>query len=272
MHGRHTIWFPLALLALMALITIWIDRNVQAPQAKHDGSSRHDPDYKLNNFSTTKTDADGNLRYVLSATEMVHYPDDDSTELQRPRFTQYTVGKPYTQIQGQRGFVSSKGDNVYIMDNVKVVRQAFEGRGEMTVLTEYLHVIPDDDLATTDRPVVITQAPKTIIYGTGMIFNKKARTLKLLSRVRVHYERPLERGQSTVSVNKKQAKQNAKLGASDASLAANTRSKQTTITKATADKRKTAQAKSAVTNKQRQPSPDKNQTRIRRHYEQTTSP
>lgn len=272
MHGRHTIWFPLALLALMALITIWIDRNVQAPQAKRDGSSRHDPDYKLNNFSTTKTDADGNLRWVLSATEMIHYPDDDSTQLQRPRFTQYTVGKPYTQIQGQRGFVSSNGDNVYIMDNVKVVRQAFEGRGEMTVLTEYLHLIPDDDLATTDRPVVITQAPKTVIYGTGMIYNKKERTLKLLSKVRVHYERPVERGQSTVSVNTNQAKQNARLVAGDRSRAANTRTKQTTITKATTDKRETAQTKSAVTNKQRQPSPNKNQTRIRRHYEQTVSP
>lgn len=272
MHGRHTIWFPLALLALMALITIWIDRNVQAPQAKRDGSSRHDPDYKLNNFSTTKTDADGNLRWVLSATEMIHYPDDDSTQLQRPRFTQYTVGKPYTQIQGQRGFVSSNGDNVYIMDNVKVVRQAFEGRGEMTVLTEYLHLIPDDDLATTDRPVVITQAPKTVIYGTGMIYNKKERTLKLLSKVRVHYERPVERGQSTVSVNTNQAKQNARLVAGDRSRAANTRTKQTTITKATTDKRETAQTKSAATNKQRRPSPNKNQTRIRRHYEQTVSP
>jgi lipopolysaccharide export system protein LptC len=272
MRGRHTIWFPLALLALMALITIWIDRNVQAPQAKRDGNTRHDPDYKLNNFSTTKTDADGNLRYVLSATEMVHYPDDDSTQLQRPRFTQYTVGKPYTQIQGQRGLVSSKGDNVYIMDNVTVVRQAFEGRGEMRVLTEYLHVIPDDDLAITDRPVVITQAPKTVVYGTGMIYNKKARTLKLLSKVRAHYERPVESEQSTVSVNKKQARQKTPLAAGDASHAANTRTKHTAITKATTDKHGAAQAKSAVINKQRQPSPNRKQTRIRRHYEQTVSP
>jgi len=158
------------------------------------------------------------------------------------------------------------------MDNVKVVRQAFEGRGEMTVLTEYLHVIPDDDLAITDRPVVITQAPKTVIYGTGMIFNKKARTLKLLSKVRVHYERPVENGQSTVSVNKKQAKQNTKLAAGNASHVANTRSKQTTTTKTTNNKRGAAQAKSAVPNKQRQPSPNKTQTRIRRHYEQTVSP
>ena len=257
------------MLALMALITFWIDRNVQAPQARRDGNARHDPDYKLNNFSTTKTDAEGNLRYVLSATEMLHYPDDDSTQLQRPRFTQYTVDKPYTQIQGQRGLVSSKGDNVYIMDNVKVVRQAFEGRGEMTVLTEYLHVIPDDDLAITDRPVVITQAPTTVAYGTGMIYNKKERTLQLLSKVRVHYVQPGGHGQSTVGVNTHQAGQNTTLVARDAALAANTRSKQTAIKKATPNKRETAQAKSAVTNKQRQSPPKKIQPRIRRHYEQT---
>ena len=199
MYARPTILFPLALLALLALLTLWIERTVQAPEAKLDGSNRHDPDYILNNFVTSNTDINGNLRYMLAAVEMHHYPYDDSTELKRPRFTQYTTDKPYTQIEGQRGLVSSNGEIVQFMDNVKVVRQAFEDRGEMTVLTEYLNIEPKKDLVTTDRPVVITQAPKTVIHGTGMIFDKKQRTLQLLKNVRVHYERPGLSKQSSVS-------------------------------------------------------------------------
>lgn len=190
MHGRSAIWFPLLLLALLAALTLWIDVTVQPPEPKSDGSSRHDPDYKLTNFNTLKTDPKGNPRYMLAAAEMVHYPDDDSTQLVRPRFTQYSATKPFTQIEGQRGLVTSDGKNVYFMDKVKVVRGATRQKGEMTVLTDYLHIIPDQEIAVTDRPVSILQAPKTVIHATGMEYNKKLGVLNLYKRVRVHYERP----------------------------------------------------------------------------------
>ncbi len=190
MLGRPTIFFPLGLVILLALITFWINLAVEQQGPKIDGSNRHDPDYTMNNFVNTQTDETGKLRYVLAATEMVHYPDDDSTVLQRPRFTQYTTNKPYTQIESLRGYVSSNGEEVELVDNVKVVRQAFEGKGEMQVLTEKLIILPDQDLVKTDSPVVIKQAPKTVITATGMIYDKKTQTVKLLHKVKVHYERP----------------------------------------------------------------------------------
>jgi lipopolysaccharide export system protein LptC len=178
------------LAGLLAIITFWINLAVEQQGPKIDGSNRHDPDYTMNNFVTTQTDITGKLRYVLAAKEMLHYPDDDSTVLQRPRFTQYTTDKPYTQIEGLRGYISSDGEEIELVDNVKIVRQAFEGKGEMQLRTEKLIILPNQDLAKTNTPVVITQAPKTVIHGTGMIFDKKNQTMKLLSRVKVHYERP----------------------------------------------------------------------------------
>jgi lipopolysaccharide export system protein LptC len=191
MLGRPTIFFPLGLAILLALITFWINLTVEQQGPKIDGSNRHDPDYIMNNFVNTQTDASGKLRYVLAATEMVHYPDDDSTVLQRPRFTQFATNKPYTQIEGLRGYVSSNGEEIELVDNVKVVRQAFEGKGEMQVLTEKLIILPNQDLVKTNSPVVIKQAPKTVIHATGMIYDKKNQTVKLLHKVRVHYERPM---------------------------------------------------------------------------------
>lgn len=190
MLGRPTILFPLALLALLALLTLWIERSVQPPEKKLDGSTRHDPDYILNSFTTTRTDINGNLKYVLSAEEMKHYPDDDTTELRKPHFTQFSVEKPYTKVESDRGFVSSDGENVQFLGNVKVVRQAFKDRGEMTVTTDFLDVVPDKELATTDRPVTIHQAPDTVIHAVGMIYDKKQKTVQLKSRVRAHYVKP----------------------------------------------------------------------------------
>jgi lipopolysaccharide export system protein LptC len=191
MLNRTALFFPLVLAALLAIITFWINLTVEQQGPKIDGSNRHDPDYMMQNFVTTQTDITGRLSYILAATEMVHYPDDDSTVLQRPRFTQYSVNKPYTQIEGLRGYVSSNGEEIELVDNVKVVRQAFEGKGEMQVLTEKLTILPKQDIAKTNSPVVITQAPKTVIHATGMIFDKKNQTVQLFNRVKVHYERPV---------------------------------------------------------------------------------
>ena len=174
----------------MAVITFWINLTVEQQGPKIDGSNRHDPDYTMNNFVTTQTDTTGKLRYVLAAAEMLHYPDDDSTVLQRPRYTQYTINKPYTQIEALRGYVSSNGEEIELVDNVKVVRQAFEGKGEMQVLTEKLIILPNQELAKTDSAVLIKQAPKTLIRAKGMVFDKKNQTIKLFNRVKVHYERP----------------------------------------------------------------------------------
>ncbi|MFM9834599.1 MAG: LPS export ABC transporter periplasmic protein LptC [Methylophilaceae bacterium] len=190
MFTRSAIFFPLVMAALLALVTYWISQTVEQLGAKIDGSNRHDPDYTMNNFVTSQTDATGKLRYVLAATEMVHYPDDDSTTLQRPRFTQYNTDKPYTRIEGLRGYISNNGEEIQLVDNVKVTREAFDGKGEMQISTEKLTILPDQDIAKTDSPVIITQAPKTVIHATGMVYNKKDQTVKLNKRVKVHYERP----------------------------------------------------------------------------------
>jgi lipopolysaccharide export system protein LptC len=190
MHARPSIIFPIALLAILAMLTFWIDYAVQAPEAKLDGSSRHDPDYILNNFTTTRTDENGELRYRLIAAEMRHYPDDDTTELEKPKFERYEADKPFTKIEGNKGFVSTDAEVVEFIDDVKVVRQAFNGKGEMVVLTDRLEVMPNEEMAKTNSPVVITQEPKTVIHATGMIYDKRNQTVKLLSRVKAHYEKP----------------------------------------------------------------------------------
>lgn len=247
---RAAITFPLVLLILLALLTFWINRTVQPPLPKLDGSSRHDPDYIMSNFVTTQTDVNGDLRYKLAAVEMRHFPDDDTTELQRPRYTQFAIGKPYTEVQGLRGFVSSDGEEVQLFDDVKVTRQAFADKGEMTVETDYLNIRPNEDLVTTDRPVTIRQAPKTVIYATGMVYEKKLKTVTLLNRVRAHYERPAIAGNA------------AKNSATKNSVAKNSASKNGT-NKTSQTSKKLATEQEAL----KQGKSNINDERIRRRYE-----
>jgi lipopolysaccharide export system protein LptC len=206
--ARSAIVFPITLLAILAILAAWINLIVQPPTPKPDGSSRHDPDYIVNNFVTTQTDINGKLRYTLAASEMKHFPDNDATELKQPRYTQYTIDKPYTRVEGQRGDVSSNGEEVKLYDQVKVTREAFAEKGEMTVETDYLEILPNQNLVRTDRPVIIRQAPKTVIHATGMIYEKDKNTVTLLHKVKAHYERPpLKKSKVKKSTTNKQIQQ-----------------------------------------------------------------
>ena len=206
--ARSAIVFPITLLAILAILAAWINLIVQPPTPKPDGSSRHDPDYIVNNFVTTQADINGKLRYTLAASEMKHFPDNDATELKQPRYTQYTIDKPYTRVEGQRGDVSSNGEEVKLYDQVKVTREAFAEKGEMTVETDYLEILPNQNLVRTDRPVIIRQAPKTVIHATGMIYEKDKNTVTLLHKVKAHYERPpLKKSKVKKSTTNKQIQQ-----------------------------------------------------------------
>jgi lipopolysaccharide export system protein LptC len=187
---KHPILLPIALMLLLALLTFWINQNVQEQALKMNILNRQAPDYMLYNFVSTRTDASGNTKYVLAAAKMRHFPANDYTELQRPRFTQFGLNKPYTQIYGQQGRVSANGKLVEFSNQVKVIRQASATKPETQMQTERLWLEPDTEVAHTDQPVVIRQKPATVITGTGMRFDNRADTMQLFNRVHVHYERP----------------------------------------------------------------------------------
>ncbi len=208
---KSAIIFPLALLLLLALLTFWINKAVQPSAPKLDGSSRHDPDYVMHNFVTTQTDVNGALRYKLAAQEMKHFPDKDTTDLIKPRFTRFAKDKPYTKLEGDTGNVSSDGEEVEVLGNVLVLREAFGEKGVMTIETDVLKILPNQEYATTDRPVVIKQAPGTVVHATGMIYEQKQQTVTLLHKVRAHYERPAAKAKNAVTPDTKsrtQAKAN----------------------------------------------------------------
>jgi len=180
--SRVRYWLPLFPLLGLVGVTYWLNQQVQQDIAKPVGK-RHDPDAIMENFSAVKMNQQGAPRFIMNAKKMLHYPDDDSTELDVPHLTTLSAERPPIHVSAQRGLASSKGDEVFLYSNVKVVREADANREELTLLTEYLHAIPDRDLANTDHPVTIVDAHNTT-HAIGLEMDNKARTLKLLAQVR----------------------------------------------------------------------------------------
>jgi lipopolysaccharide export system protein LptC len=189
MNGHSTFWFPLVLLTLLAALTFWLERLVQPPQAAGALEGRRDPDYIVDGLSAVRLAPEGRIRHTLHAEKMVHYPHDDSTRLESPRFVSHAATDAPVTITSREALVSSEGENIYFHDDVLVRREAFGDNSELVVRTSYLHVIPDENIAKTDRPVTISDA-NTVVKAVGLELNSETRVLKLLSRVKGIYHDP----------------------------------------------------------------------------------
>ena len=179
---------PLALLVLLAAATFWLDKVVQPPAMMEDGSAHRDPDYMLEGLSAIRMNHDGVARYTLFAKKMLHYSDDDSTHLEQPRLVNATPGKPVVQIKADQGELPGSSDDVYLTGNVTWLRNAGNGSNKATMVTSSLHIIPDDDIARTDKAVTITEG-NTTINAVGMELDSRANVTRLLSQVKVVHDK-----------------------------------------------------------------------------------
>jgi lipopolysaccharide export system protein LptC len=193
MINRFSVLFPILFAAILAFISYWVQVSVENESEKRGNKLSNSPDYFLTNFKTTQTESDGSIRFILLANEMVHFTKDDTTRLKKPLFISYKNNLPSSQIEGGVGLVSTDGEEVQIIDNVKVARLETETKPKMELFTDQLTVLPHKDQAFTKRPVRITQDPKTVVNAIGMKYDKKNGIITLLEKVRVHYEKPAKK-------------------------------------------------------------------------------
>ena len=189
MIERLRSWLPLIPLLLLLGATYWLNSQVQSTALGALKTLRHEPDYIIDNFTATSLNEKGKPRFVMFAQQMVHYPDDDTTILTAPHLASLTTDRPPIRITALTGEISGKGEDVYLRNDVVIVRPAFGTKSELTFTTNYLHVLPNKDKAETDQPITMVDA-QTRLNATGMELDNKTHIAKFLSNVRTVYERP----------------------------------------------------------------------------------
>jgi lipopolysaccharide export system protein LptC len=180
-------WMPLVMLLMLLAATYWLNEQVKPLTSIEDPHKRHDVDYVIDNITSITLNAQGQHRFLLSAESMWHYPDDDTTHLKQPRLTNLYSNRPPLNFSSDSAKLSHNGDEVYMYDNVMVVRPASSTHSETIFTTNFLHVVPDLERADTDRLVMVKDAYDTI-HGVGMELDNRAMTLKLLAQVRSTHE------------------------------------------------------------------------------------
>lgn len=183
-------WSPALLLGGLAALTWWLDAQIVDSGPRRDGATRHDPDLVIEGARIVEMDEKGNAVQTLAAQRARHYPDDGTTEFDAPHVVLTQPNRPKFTVEAQRARVSADRENAYFEGNVRATREGEGGQatdrgaaGSITLTTEYLHVIPGQDKAQTDRPVTIEE-PRGIIRATGIVLDNASRTMRFNTNVR----------------------------------------------------------------------------------------
>jgi lipopolysaccharide export system protein LptC len=182
MRWSTTRLFPLGLMLSLALLTLWLEHAARIEE-KPPALRRHDPDYIVSDFTTTTYDRQGDPITRLAAARMVHFPDDDSTELEAPRVVQSKPDQPRMTVRAERGALSREGDEIFLYDNVVLTREADGRSPEARMTTSFLHVLRDRSLVRTDREVQFVEPGRTL-SGRGMEYHTDTRELLLAADVK----------------------------------------------------------------------------------------
>lgn len=173
----------IALVTLLAIATNWLSQKSEKRPPKST-SAQHLPDYFIRGLNSTVTDKNGKPSHQLQAESLVHYPDDDVTELKHPDITVLGDEKASRwHATARQGKVEGKNNRILLQGDVNLHQS---GDGELLLQTESLRIDSARHYAETDAPVTLHSAG-TKLQGTGMKAYGDEQRLQLLSDVRGKY-------------------------------------------------------------------------------------
>jgi lipopolysaccharide export system protein LptC len=175
---------PLLMLALMlALGSFWL-LEIMRKSGKEAGPSaaRVDPDYYVENFNFVRLSANGEAQYNISGKRMVHHPADDTHTVDLPVVNSLSHERPPMTARAERAWIEQDGSRVHMYDQVRIDRAKTPTSSPFHLESDYLLVLPDEDIMRTDKPVRMTIGDSQL-NGTGMVANNATGEVHLASRV-----------------------------------------------------------------------------------------
>lgn len=142
-------------------------------------------DYYLEEFTTRKFDATGTLQYRVSGKSLLHFPEDDRSEITEPNVILLRDGVRW-DITSATGEMLRKPDTFTLFGNVEIER-AGSNNDTVSIRTESLSVHADNNEVSTDQPIEVI-ANGWRMRSIGLQSNIDDGKLIFLSEVTGHYD------------------------------------------------------------------------------------
>ncbi len=175
------------ILVLLALGSNWMISSTPTTEPAI-GAEEHKMDYYVRDFTTTLMGEKGEPFRQLSAELMVHYPDDDTTELTKPLITMFEQRTPEWKIRSEAGWLSGDGDLLLLQGKVTIDRPKTSTQDPVRIVTSNLRVQPNQNYAETEEQITIDTLDNRITSKGMQAWLTKPLRIKFSANVRGQYE------------------------------------------------------------------------------------
>ena len=111
-------------IVVMIGLSLWLQANFFKPKLHQNPPTiSHEPDYYIDIFTATGHDSNG-VAYVLEAKRLEHFPDDNTSELDKPKLRQYNEGELSRTTSSDYGKLLEDGITIELKGNVQVTQGA----------------------------------------------------------------------------------------------------------------------------------------------------
>ncbi|MCX8565630.1 MAG: lipopolysaccharide export system protein LptC [Glomeribacter sp. 1016415] len=177
-------WLSLLIVAVLAGASYWLlQLHLPAATSSAPSVKQHRPDYFADNLSITLLDQTGATQYRINAAKMVHYEDNDDTEVVFPAVRVFVAGQPDVTSFAKRGKINHDGSMVDLYDDAHVRRAAGAQDPALEAESQHFRFLLNDDIVQTEQPVKLKRGA-SIVTASGMTYNNLTRVVKLVGQVR----------------------------------------------------------------------------------------
>jgi lipopolysaccharide export system protein LptC len=161
----------------------WLAPKEETPEQPPPGKI----DYYSKQIRRTVMDEAGRPKELLLADTLIHYENDNHTELTRPVMTLYSKnakpGPPWV-IHADSALLPGEGETIYLQGEVLVERGADKRGKTVRIETSDARAQPDHDYAETDEHVRVLSEGDTMTGDGGQVWFGDYLRFKMLSNAR----------------------------------------------------------------------------------------
>ena len=186
---RVSIYLPLLLMGALALGTYWLVRNTPVfGNVEAARPAEHKPDYYMRNFNIKSYDDAGLLKSEIFGTEVRHYPDDDTLEIDQGRIRSIDAAGRVTTSTAKLVLTNGDGSEVQLIGDALIVREAGNDAAGLALPPiefrgEFLHAFVNEERVKSHKPVVMTRGNDRFT-GNEFAYNNLDGVAELKGRVR----------------------------------------------------------------------------------------
>ncbi len=148
--------------------------------------ARSEPDFYVDNFKFIQLAKNGQLHYKMSGDRLTHEPLHDSYQIVQPVIIDPGQAHAPMTMRAESAIIEDDNSKVHLHKNVRIDRPASGQSQALHLETEYLLLLPDEDVMQSDQPVKVLLGQSTL-SGNGLFANNATRELRVSGNVRGNF-------------------------------------------------------------------------------------